>query len=149
MTEVLYYHLVNEPLENVLPKLLEKCLERGWRVVVQTGHEARVEALNQQLWTYREESFLPHGSRDDGNAEDQPIFLTDQDENPNEATIRFLIEGTEINDLSPYERVIYVFNGHDEAELAHARSRWKIDKEAGHEVTYWAQNERGGWEKKA
>ena len=58
MTEVLFYHLQNMSVENVLPPLLEKSLERGWRVVVQSTSEERADALDAHLWTYRDE-FVP------------------------------------------------------------------------------------------
>ena len=93
MTEVLFYHLERRPLEQVLPQLLEKTLERGWRAVVQTGSEERAEALSQSLWTYRDEAFLPHGSAADGHEEMQPVFLTPEDVNPNGAQIRFFVDG--------------------------------------------------------
>ena len=62
MTEVLFYHLQDMSLENVLPPLLEKSLERGWRVVVQSTSEERADALDAHLWTYRDDSFLPHAT---------------------------------------------------------------------------------------
>ena len=95
MTEVLFYHLEHQPLERVLPSLVEKTLERGWRAVVQAGSEERVEALDTLLWTYREESFLPHGTKRDGNPDVQPVYLTTSEDNPNGATVRFLVDGAE------------------------------------------------------
>jgi len=149
MSDVLFYHLLSTPLESVLPDLLEKSLAKGWTAVVQTGHVARVEALNNALWAYKDVSFLPHGSSVDGEGTDQPIWLTDGADNPNGAAIRFLVDGAEIDDAASYERVVYLFNGNDQDQLAHARARWKVEKAAGHTVTYWAQNEVGKWEKKA
>ena len=93
MTEVLFYHLQSQPLERVLPQLLERSVERGWRVVVQAGSEERVDALDSLLWTYRDDTFLPHGTARDGEAAAQPILLTTADHNPNAATVRFLIDG--------------------------------------------------------
>ncbi len=149
MTEVLFYHLERAPLERVLPDLLEKSLARGWRAVVQAGSAERVEALNVSLWTYREESFLPHGTQADGHADRQPIFLTDGDDNPNGAAIRFLVDGAACPDPTGYVRLVYLFEGRDADAVAHARAQWKHHKAAGHDVTYWRQNERGRWEKKA
>ena len=100
MTEVLFYHLEHQPLERVLPSLVEKTLERGWRAVVQAGSEERVEALDTLLWTYRDESFLPHGTRRDGNPALQPVYLTTGEDNPNGATVRFLVDGAETADLT-------------------------------------------------
>lgn len=149
MTEVWFYHLERAPLERVLPALLERSLERGWRAVVQAGSEERVEALDSLLWSWREESFLPHGTARDGHEAEQPVFLTAADANPNEARIRFLVDGAEAGDLSAYERVVYLFDGRDEEAVARAREQWQAAREAGHEVTYWQQGEGGRWEQKA
>jgi DNA polymerase-3 subunit chi len=149
MTEVLFYQLDRQPLDRVLPNLLEKTLERGWRAVVQAGSKERVEALNGLLWTYSEASFLPHGTSQDGFADQQPVFLTAGSENPNSATVRFLVDGAETDKLADYNRVVYLFDGRDQESLAKAREQWKRVKAAALSATYWQQNDRGRWEKKA
>ncbi len=149
MTEVLFYHLEHQPLERVLPSLVERTLERGWRAVVQAGSEERVEALDTLLWTYREESFLPHGTRRDGNSAEQPIYLTSDEENPNGAGVRFMVDGAETAELSGYDRVVYLFDARDETAVAKAREQWRAAKGAGCTVTYWQQSSEGRWEKKA
>jgi DNA polymerase-3 subunit chi len=147
--EVLFYQLDHQPLDRILPGLLEKTLERGWRAVVQAGSTERVEALDALLWTYREESFLPHGTASDGFPDRQPVFLTADDGNPNAASVRFLVDGAECAAFAGYSRVVYLFDGHDENARAQARRQWKAAKEGGAEVTYWQQTDRGRWEKKA
>jgi DNA polymerase-3 subunit chi len=149
MTEVLFYHLEHQPLERVLPSLVERTVARGWRAVVQAGSDERVEALDTLLWTYREETFLPHGTRRDGNQAMQPVYLTTEEDNPNGATVRFLVDGAEAHDLTAYARVVYLFEGRDTAAVARAREQWQTAKTAGCEVTYWQQSPEGRWEKKA
>ena len=149
MTEVLFYHLQHQPLERVLPVLLEKTLERGWNAVVQTGDADRMVALDTALWTYDEQSFLPHGVASEPNGARQPIALTDDSDNVNGAQIRFFVEAAEPTDVSGYERVVFMFNGHDEKAVGLARKHWKLMKDQGHEATYWQQDERGRWIKKA
>jgi DNA polymerase III subunit chi len=148
LTEVLFYHLDRMPLERVLPELLEKCLERQWHAVVQVGSDERCEALDAHLWTYRDDGFLPHGTRKDGKPEAQPIWLTTEDENPNGAQIRFLADGAEAEKFEDYQRVVLLFDGNDRDAVARAREHWKTVKAEGHDATYWQQNERGRWEKK-
>tara|TARA_R110002110_G_scaffold181947_3_gene388368 strand:+ start:746 stop:1195 length:450 start_codon:yes stop_codon:yes gene_type:complete len=148
MTEILFYHLERSPLERVLPELLEKCLERDWCVIVQAGSRERVEALDASLWTYSEASFLPHGTDYQDNPQDQPVLLTIDDNNKNEAQVRFFVDGADIDDVSGYVRVIHMFNGLDEEAVANARKRWKAYKETEHQLTYWAQSETGKWQKK-
>ena len=150
MTEMLFYHLQGQPLERVLPTLLERSLERGWRVIVQSSSEERVEALDAHLWTFRDDSFLPHGTHKEPTAADQPILLTVDDGNPNGATVRFLIDGAPLPpDAKAYERIVLVFDGGDEDAVADARLRWTAAKGEGFEITYWQPDEGGRWVKKA
>ena len=149
MTEILFYHLDRTPLESVLPGLLERSLERGWRAVVQAGSEERVEALDAHLWTYTEEGFLPHGTKKDGAAANQPVWLTAIEENPNGANVLFLVDGAAFVETAAYQRVVMLFDGQDPDRLAGARSAWAAAKAAGHEVTYWKQVDNGRWERQA
>ena len=149
MTEVLFYHLEHQPLERVLPTLLERTLERGWRAVIQSGNEERLEALDTHLWTYRDDSFLPHGIAKDANAALHPIVLTLEDDNPNSATVRFLVDGASAASLEAYERVVYLFDGRMQEAVQQARDAGKVAKSAGFEVTYWQQAAGGKWERKA
>jgi DNA polymerase-3 subunit chi len=150
MTEIYFYHLQRQPLERVLPALLEKSLQRGWRVVVQGASEERIEALDAHLWTFRDDSFLPHGTHKQPDAAEQPILLTISDHNPNKADIRFLIEGAPVpDDASPYQRIVLLFDGEDEDAVAAARTHWAQAKERGLDATYWQSDEQGRWVKKA
>lgn len=148
MTEIRFYHLTRKTLEQVLPELLEKTLERGLRAVVMASSAERVEALTQHLWMYRPDSFLPHGSAKDGDPSLHPVWLTAQDERPNEAQILFLTDGASSENCAAYDRVCDIFDGTDEDALAAARQRWKICKESGHTLSYWQQSETGWTEKK-
>ena len=149
MTEVLFYHLQDMTLETVLPPLLEKSLERGWRVVVQSTSEERADALDTHLWTYRDDSFLPHATWRAGDASDQPIVLMAEPGNPNDAKIRFLVDSAALpEDSSAYERLVLVFNGDDGDALTAARSAWTECKSRGFEVTYWQADERGRWQRR-
>jgi DNA polymerase-3 subunit chi len=148
MTDVNFYHLQRSALDQALPKLLEKILQAGKRAVVIARSEERVEALNARLWTYDPNSFLPHGSKSDGNAAEQPVWLTIEDENPNGATVLVLTDGAATGKMGQYERCLELFDGNDPERVADARERWSAYKNAGHAVTYWQQGERG-WEKKA
>ncbi len=150
MTEVLFYHLQGQPLERVLPTLIERSLERGWRVVVQGSSDERVEALDAHLWTFRDESFLPHGTYREGSAAEQPVLLTVKEDNPNAAAVRFLIDGAPVPaDAPSYQRIVLMFDGLDDDAVADARIRWSEAKAAGFDVTYWQADENGRWVKKA
>jgi DNA polymerase III subunit chi len=148
MTEMLFYHLQRQPLERVLPTLLEKSLERGWRVVVQAASEERVEALDAQLWTFRDDSFLPHGTAREAEARQQPILLTAGADNPNGAVVRFLVDGAPVPaDAEAYQRIVLIFDGEDPDAVMAARERWGEAKRKGFEVTYWQADAEGRWQR--
>jgi len=147
VTEVSFYHLLHTPLDRALPKLIQKVLESGARAVIRTGSAERAEALSSVLWTFDQNSFLPHGTARDGNADRQPVWITPDDENPNGADILVLTDGAAAGDIAAWRRCLEMFDGRDDAAVAEARRRWSDYKAADHELTYWQQTERGGWEK--
>lgn len=150
MTEILFYQLKGQRLEQVLPALLLKSLERGWRVVVQAASEERIEALDAHLWTWRDDAFLPHGTWREPDASEQPVLLTPNGGNPNQAAVRFLVEGAELPpDAAAYQRLVLLFDGDDPDALAAARQRWVKVKNDGFEVTYWQADENGRWQRQA
>ncbi len=149
MTQVGFYHLTRSRLDEVLPRLLERVLGAGHRVVVKAGDAAEVERLDALLWTFEEGSFLPHGSARDGWEAEQPIYLTETDDNPAAADVLCLTGGTEAAEPDRFTRILDVFDGANEQALAAARDRWRRHKAAGRGVSYWQQKPGGGWEKKA
>ncbi|KQV63954.1 DNA polymerase III subunit chi [Rhizobium sp. Root1220] len=149
MTEVLFYHLTESKLQDALPPLLDKSVERGWRVAVQLKEKARRDEIDAHLWTFREDSFLPHGTDEGGNADNQPVLLTLSGENANAATVRFIVDGAEPPAVDAYQRIVFMFDGYDQEQLEGARVQWKKLKGEGHSLTYWQQTPEGRWEKKA
>ena len=147
MAEIGFYHLLTTPLERALPRLLERACAQGHRIVIRAASSERVEHLNALLWTYDDTSFLPHGSVREGNPQSQPIWLSDQAENPNEASMLVLVDGLDAKDLSSFARCADLFDGNDPAAVEAARQRWRQAQADGHILTYWQQTATG-WEKK-
>lgn len=146
----MFYHLERARLEHVLPNLLEKTLARGWRAVVKCGSRAGVDRIDEALWTYADDSFLPHGAPT--NAEEarrEKIWLTETDETWNSPDLIFLVDGasTPVDQLDQFERCLIIFDGADETALLQAREFWSAVKAAGHDGAYWRQSETGQWEK--
>jgi len=148
-SEVWFYHLERSSLIQVLGDLLEKTLNRGWRAMVRVRDPQLMSALDEQLWTGRPDSFLPHGRADADNAERQPVLLTTQADNQNGAQALFIVDGADMGDLAGLDRCLVVFDGRDEAALARAREQWKQVKAAGQDASYWRQNEEGAWARAA
>lgn len=151
MSRIDFYHLQRQSLDEVLPKLLLKACSAGKKSVVRIGNDDMVEVINSRLWTFQDESFLPHGSKKDGFAEQQPIWLTSQKDNPNHAEFLFLVCGAEygVDETFEYERVFNIFDGNSETAVEQARRLWKEYKTADCEVVYWQQNNSGKWEQKS
>lgn len=149
MTEIRFYHLTSGTLETALPVMLDRTIGRdGRRAIVMATTSDRVEALNAHLWTHDDRSFLAHGSAKDGFAEEQPVWLTDRDENPNGATAIFLTDGASIGNPGAYELVCELFDGNDADAVEEARSRWRQYRDDGHTVDYYQQAADGRWQKK-
>ena len=146
MSEVLFYHLEAQPLERVLPVLVEKSLERGWKVVVETSSDERAEVIDNLLWTFRDDSFVPHARA--GGSEDamQPVLITTRPHNPNSAQVRFFVDRAVPQSGEGYQRIVFMFSGHDPDAVTEARAAWRALKPSN-EVTYW-QQEAGRWVKK-
>lgn len=147
MTEVLFYHLERSTLSEVLPTLLERSLERGWRAAITCPESAALEALDTTLWTAREDSFLPHGIAGGKQDAQQPILLSMDEATGNDPQILFLTHGAEAQAADKFTRVVDLFDGNDMQAVDAARDRFRQMREAGHDVTYWRQSESGKWEK--
>lgn len=153
MTETLFYHLERRSLEEVLPGLIEKTLERGWRALIRAESAERAEAIDTLLWTYDDQSFLPHAQPGDGEAARQPVLVTVEDANPNTANVLFLVGGAKAEwdeaATAAFTRIVMLFDGRDGEALGQARAAWKDAKSAGHDVTYWKETPAGKFEKQA
>ncbi len=153
--EIWFYHLTRQPLEQTLPVLLERSLERGWRAVIQGRSDERLAAIDDMLWTWNDSSFIAHGTARDGDAALQPVYLTTGADTPNDARVRFFVDGAEIApvadlpDAAAFERFVFMFDGSDADDLEAARAQWKQLKEQGRTLSYWRQGEAGGWERVA
>lgn len=154
MTETLFYHLERRGLDDVLPGLVEKSLERGWRAIIRTESAERAQAIDNLLWTYNDQTFLPHAQAGDGDSARQPVLITVEEGNPNDAQILFLVGGASppewaADTAKSLARIVLMFDGRDPDAVQSARLAWRNAKEAGHDVTYWKETAAGKWEKQA
>ena len=154
MTEVLFYHLERRSLDDVLPNLVTRTLERGQRVLIKAESADRASAVDTLLWTFDDQSFLPHAMAGEGDAARQPVLITTEDANANSANVLFLVGGAEPpawdgDDAKALTRIVLMFDGRDADSLTRARAAWKSAKDAGHDVTYWKEQPSGKFEKQA
>ena len=148
MSEVRFHHLERRRVDEALPRILERALEEGRRVIVRASSEEMAAALNERLWTFDDASFLPHGAAGDGDPATQPIFLTSEVENPNGATMLIRLSGAEAAEGDEaFDLALLMFDGRDESALANARAEWRRLKDEGRTISYWRESDEGGWER--
>ena len=147
--EIWFYHLERSTLDQVLPGLLEKTLQRGWRALVRGAVAHRLDDIDEHLWTYRADIFLPHGLASEEHAVRQPILLSESGENLNGAQALFIVDESELGTTEGYERCFIIFDGRNEQALQQARERWRTLKATNANLAYWKQTDEGRWEKAA
>lgn len=145
MTTIQFYHLLSTPLTHALPKLMEKALQAGYRAVIVAGSDTQLAALDDALWTADAASFIPHGSDQDGAPEEQPIYLTLRHEAIDGTGVLVITDGSSCSQPGQYEKILDMFDGHDEAAVEAARTRWKAYREADYPLHYIQQQPGGGW----
>lgn len=146
--EYWFYHLEGSTIENVLPDLLEKTLAKGWRALVKLPQDKLAE-MDDHLWTFRDDSFLPHGQDNEPMADWQPVLLSADLNTAKGFDAIFLLGGADIDEVQEASRIMVMINGRSEAEIMLERKRWKALKETGATLSYYQQNGQGRWEKKA
>jgi DNA polymerase III subunit chi len=149
MTEVWFFHLDQQPLEHVLPRIVGSSLARGWRMVIETTQPEHIAKISEMLWASEDVAFLPHGFEGEPSPDQQPVWLTATGENPNTAQVRVLLDGAAPKDISNLTRAVLMFDGNDPQAIEAARDEWKAQKAAGHDISYWKQDEAGKWQNQA
>ncbi len=149
MAEVWFYHLERKPVDDELPGLLRRGLERGVRMAVVAASAERVKEFSQKLWTVEDTAFIPHGYEGEPMPEQQPIYLSATGDIPNGAAFRFYVDGAVPQDVSTLQRASILFDGRDEDAVAQARDLWRRFKGEGVVIKYWKQDEEGRWRDQA
>lgn len=149
----MFYHLEKVSLDDVLPELVQRTLARGWRALIRAESAERAQAIDNLLWTWSEESFVPHAQLGDGDTTCQPVLIAVESGNPSSAHVLFLVGGAAPisweEEAGQFARIVFLFDGRDPATLAQARADWVAAKQSGHEAIYWKQSAAGKWEKQA
>ncbi|UWQ97128.1 DNA polymerase III subunit chi [Rhodobacteraceae bacterium M385] len=149
MGEAYFYHLTQSPSDVALRVLLGKSLQAGWRVAVRGRSDAMLDRLDEALWMQPPDSFLPHGRAGGPHDAAQPVLLTTGDAG-NDPSCLVSVEGAAVapEEVTQMDRVMVLFDGHDEGALQTAREQWKALTAAGCAAKYWSEAS-GRWEMKA
>ena len=147
MAEILFYHLTRSRVDAALPTLVQRSLDRGWRVGIALGEE-NADALSKALWDAGPDTFLAHGIEGTDEAEGQPVWLATSDPAANDPQVVFAIGGAAVEGPERFQRTVVMFDAHREGAEEAARTQWKALKGDGHDLTYWQQDDDGRWTKK-
>ncbi|MAC79183.1 MAG: DNA polymerase III subunit chi [Rhodobacteraceae bacterium] len=150
MGDVYFYHLTRRPLDAVLPMLLDRALQAGWRIAVRGTDARRMSWLDEKLWQGPEEHFLPHGLAGGPHDALQPVLLTADRQDLAGFACAMSVDGADIapDEVAQLQRACILFDGLDGQAVQHARGQWKALTVAGCKAQYWSE-ESGRWEKKA
>ena len=146
-SEISFYCLSSLPILKAAPKLIEKIFYSKQNLVVVVENEGMLKSLDDVLWSYSTKHFIAHGTMNDPHPEDQPVYLTTEMSNPNQATIIMALGLIDLDGISS-NKYCYMFDGNNPAQLEFARNKWKQGKKQGSNIIYWQQDELGAWEKK-
>lgn len=141
--QVDFYHLDRSPLEHVLPRIAERVVEGGGRLLVVSGDDGLAEQLDVHLWNYSAESFLPHGRAGEAGEADQPILISAVLDPLNGARNVALADGVWREEALGFDRAFYFFDGET---IAGARAAWRALAGRGDvDPRYWKQDDNGKW----
>jgi DNA polymerase-3 subunit chi len=148
MAELRIYHLTAQSVTDGLPGLLQTALSRDLWCHLYVPDDAWAEKIADHLWTYRQDSFLPHGTKKDGMAGHQPVWISPELETPNQSDVRFVMDGAEIgvNHLNQIDLTCVLFDESDTAARQKARRLWSdSDDIDGLSRIYYRQDDIGKW----
>ena len=135
-------------LDQALPSIAMKAWQSGKKIMVRVPEVKEAKRLNDLLWTFNPNMFLPHGADGDSHPDKQPIWITANDNNVNGAEILILTHGCEAASVDDFSMVCEMLDGRVDSHIQAARQRWKTYKDASHDLTYWQQDANGKWNKK-
>ncbi len=133
-----FYHLTTTPIERALPQIAERVLSTGERLVIVAHDEAVLGQLDEELWTFRADSFVPHGREGD-----QPVLLAEPGAVPPGYANIAIADGVWSETVLGFSRAFYFF---DAASIECARQAWlSLRERDGVDRRYWKQSEAGRW----
>lgn len=145
--QVDFYHLTVRPIERVLPKIAEKVVEGGGRLLIVAGDAARRDMLDKLLWTYAPDSFLPHAQAGAGDDAVQPVLIAEAAEAPNGARNIAIADARWRDEALAFDRAFHFF---DDEAIVEARAAWRALADTPDvERRYWKQDDSGRWEQAA
>jgi DNA polymerase-3 subunit chi len=141
-----FYHLSKSTLEEALPKIMEKLLAAEGRAVLLFQNKEILKRIDEVLWSVGGTRFIPHCREDENDKDQNPVYLTTTEENPNNSNFLVLIAAVQTEYFNKFEKNIIIFSNYDDNELNSARNLWKkLKSEGNFELKYFLQDDKGNW----
>ncbi|MDZ7683993.1 MAG: DNA polymerase III subunit chi [Gammaproteobacteria bacterium] len=138
MTRIDFYQIENdESAASFACRLIEKVYRLGHRVYIHTRNADEAAAIDDLLWTFREDRFIPHACKD--TSEDAPIVIGHDAEPGDHQDVLVNLSGTVPDFFSRFERVAEVVPLDQNSRDA-ARTNYKFYKDRGYPLHYHAMN---------
>lgn len=144
MTRIDFYQIEGEePPLLFACRLIEKIYRRGHRVHVQAASQSQAEELDDLLWSFRAERFIPHALLATAAPVDAPIHIGAGDEPADHQEVMVNLSGVVPDFFSRFDRVAEVVpreqNSRDEA-----RANYRFYKDRGYPLQYHRMNQQDG-----
>ena len=136
-TNVLFHHFESIERKDFLIYVC-KLIEKGYKqninpIYIKTDTQKQAEELDKILWTFRQESYIPHTLVDQDNNNTQPVQIgwIDNEIEDAEAIIN-LSDG--MPDISNHLKKIHEIIENIDEKKEKARERWKKYKSIGFNI---------------
>lgn len=136
-----FYKIQENNFLKTICQLIEKGYEGNYKIVVKANNHIEENEINRNLWTYSQKTFIPHGSSKDPLPEVHPIYITCNDENPNNANLKIFINNFDIVEQK-FEKLLYIFNEND-INLGESKALYNKYIDKGFKVSYHIQENKG------
>jgi DNA polymerase IIIc chi subunit len=141
--EVNFYQVDDIIYKSIAP-LLIKVLDENKKALIYCQDEKQISEIDDGLWSFSKTKFVPHGTKDTKlEPEKQPIFITNQLENSNQAEYLLMLGEAEEKFLKQFSKIFYFFGS---GETADARKLWAKYKKQSFTLNFYKKAD-GVWVK--
>jgi DNA polymerase-3 subunit chi len=123
-----------KPRLDLICRLAEKAYKNKHRIYIHANNQTEAYQLDELLWTYREDSFLPHNLVGEGPNLAPPIQIGFKEKPENHRDILLNLHQAVPEFYSHFTRVLELVPNDDESQ-AIAREHYRFYRAAGYDIT--------------
>jgi len=146
LQKAFFYNASHRDVVADITWLTENIFKKNNSIVIFCTDQETAKVVDDFLWSYKEDSFLPHALKKHEEVSLNPILVsTDLDEGF-EHNVLIALNGVLINekDWQRFAKIYYFFDDQDMTEKENARSMWKSFSSLDIDCKYWI-NEKNKW----